>query len=227
MAAGGNVGSRWWHRVGSNHFHPPLPPSIHTRWVNHINLLVQPPLGSSEVCESWHWNFLSSNSETTAENQAVTSTLCSPRPGQMPSVIQVLPPHFKPSFWPSYPAANRHLQSLHLCFPTLHLSLGVLVLVANPGPQVPQGGTGWRCHKAVQAARREQGACWLLDVPGSCANMIARWEITQLRNITETGGGSRLVEMVRKAEVASQVPRKATATFQEPFKVHINNNRRS
>lgn len=180
MAAGGNGGTGLAAAIFTL-------PHTHTRWVNHINPLVQLPLGSSQVCESWPRGSVSSSSETTAENQAVTGTLCSPRPGQMPSVVQVLPPCFKLTSWSSSPAAIRHLQSLHLYSPALHLSLGVSMLVASCGPQVPQGGTGWRCHKAVQAARREQGACWLLDVSDSCANMIARWEITQQRNIQRVG----------------------------------------
>jgi len=226
MAAGGHVGSRWWHRAGSSHFHPSLPAYTPTELITLICLCSLP----------WdHLRFVRAGIETFCPQtvRQLLKTKQSPAPCvhwdlvKCPQWYKCFPPHFKPSFWPSSPAAIRHLQSLHLHSPTLHLSLGVPMLVASPGPQVPQGGTGWRCHKAVQAARREQGACWLLDVPGSCANMIARWEITQLRNITETGGGSRSVEMVRKAEVASQVPRKATATFQEPFKVRINNNRRS
>lgn len=133
---------RWWQQVAmvaqgwQQPFHPP--PHAHARWVNHINPLVQPaPLGSSQVCESWPRGSLSSSTETTAENQEVTGTLCSLRPGQTLSVVQVLPPCFKLSFWSSSPVAIRCLQSLHLHSPTLYLSLGVSMLVASPGPQVP------------------------------------------------------------------------------------------
>lgn len=42
MAAGGNVGSRWWHRAGSSHFHPSLPAYTPTELITLICLCSLP-----------------------------------------------------------------------------------------------------------------------------------------------------------------------------------------